>query len=423
MAGLGIGTALAGCLSRSDPDDGSGGDDPDGGNGDGDGNGDENETDGSDGDDGSETELRSHDTIQFGVTGSRPDWFEEMGETVGDVVVIDSAERADVIWPHDDVRRDRREDVADFLGDTSFEDSVLLYVESVGPNTCHDSLEFEDVALEDGRLAATASVVDSSGADEACGEAITYPSALLRATFSAEPVTEATITVVDGRDNEATVTATADDPLSVSPDPDELPGYVKPDGDPEHVPAALECDDEGVQRVQNWVDEDDIAWGETDGGDLALRVDTRSVERGEAIRVTMTNVTDERVHTGNRHKYSLEVYTDEGGWTSASRPTTGRSSTPTRGSVTTPAKDSSGRSNSPKRDSSTITFTRIHSKSVPTCRRAGTGSFTGNPRSPWRSTSRRNGSRDRRFPGPCLTFRLSERRPRAASRTPRRCRR
>ncbi|WP_207589234.1 hypothetical protein [Halomontanus rarus] len=306
VAGLGIGTALAGCLSRSDPGDDSGGDDPDGGNGDGD------ETDGSDGDDGSETELLSHDTIQFAVTGSRPDWFEEMGETVGDVVVIDSAERADVIWPHDDVRRDRREDVADFLGDTSFEDSVLLSVESVGPNTCHNSLEFEDVALKDGRLAATASVVDSSGADEACGEAITYPSALLRATFSAEPVTEATITVVDGWDNEATVTATADDPLSVSPDSDELSGYVKPDGDPEHVPAALECDDEGVQRVQNWVDEDDIAWGETDGGDLALRVDTRSVERGETVRVTMTNVTDERVHTGNRHKYSLEVYTDEG---------------------------------------------------------------------------------------------------------------
>lgn len=308
-AGLGIGTALAGCLSRSDPDNGSGGGDSDGGNG--------NETDGSDGDDeddGNETgiELRSHDTIQFAVTGSRPDWFEEMGKTVGDVTVIDSAERADAIWPHDDVHPDRRADVADFLEDTSFEDSVLLYVESIGPNTCHNSLEFEDVALEDGRLAATASVVDSSGADEACGEAITYPSALLRTTFSADPVTEATITVVDGWDNEETVTASADDPLSVSPDPDELSGYVKPDGDPEHVPAALECDDEDVQRVQNWVDEDEIAWGETDGGDLALRVDQRSVERGETVQISMTNVTDERVYTGNRHKHSLEVYTDEG---------------------------------------------------------------------------------------------------------------
>lgn len=307
-AGLGIATALAGCLSRSDPDDGSGGDDPDGGNGKG------NETDGSDGDGGNETELRSHDTIQFAVTGSRPDWFEEMGTTVGDVVVIDSAERADVVWPHDDVRQDRREDVADFLGDTSFEDSVLLYVESVGPNTCHDTIEFADVALADGELTATASVVDSSDADEACGEAITYPSALLRVTFSAEPVTEATVTLVDGWDNEATVTASADDPLSISPDPDGLSGYVKPDGDPNHVPEALECDDEGVDRLQNWVDEDDIAWGETDGEGLALRVDQRSVEPGETVQVTMTNVTDEALYTGNRHKHSLEVYTEEG-WT------------------------------------------------------------------------------------------------------------
>ncbi|MCU4742096.1 hypothetical protein OB955_00565 [Halobacteria archaeon AArc-m2/3/4] len=308
IAGLGIGTALAGCLDRSDPAG-----DTDDGNSDDDGIGDD-----TDDDNGTETELVAHDTIQFGVTGSRPGWFDAMGETVGDVTLIDTGERADAVWSNTDGDTDRRADVVDFLRDTSFEDSVLLSVESVGPNTCHDTIAFDDVALEDGRLTATASVVDSSGADEACGEAITYPSALLRATFSAEPVTEATVTVVDGWGNEETLTATADDSLSLAPAPDELPGYVKPDGDPEHVPTALECDDEGdgVDRLQNWVDEDDIEWGTVEDEDgtplLALRVDERTVDPGETVEITMTNVSDERVYTGNRHKHSLEVYTDAG---------------------------------------------------------------------------------------------------------------
>lgn len=299
--GAGLLASVAGCLGGSESPPSS----------------DDTTTDenGTETDDEGTNRLVDHASIQFATETAAPEWYAETDDAVGNVTVIDSEERAQVVWPHDDVPQDRREEVADFLGEVSFEDSVLLYLESVGPNTCHDAIEATSVAFEDGELTATATVVDTSDADEGCGEALTFPSALLRATFSEEPPTEATVTVVDGWGNEAELSASATD--SLSPDPDELPGYVRPDGDPEHVPDALACETEGVERVQSWANEGGIGWGEVlgEGGEpsFALRVDDREVALGETVQITMTNVTDERLTTGNRHKYAFEVYT-ENGW-------------------------------------------------------------------------------------------------------------
>jgi hypothetical protein len=286
------------------------------------------------------TELASSETVQYAATGTRPDWFEGSGDSVGRVVVIDSKARADAVLTRD-LPTDRREPVADFLQNTDFSESVVLYVESVGPNACTDEIEVADLAAEDGVLTGTASVVDASeggdasdGSDEtdengtasdggggmtACAEVLTYPSALVRATFSGEPATRVRLRLVDGWDNETEVAASADDPLA--PDAADLDGYVKPEGDPATVPAALSCDDEGVQRVENWASADEIPWGETTGtlsendGDasvFALRVAQREVALGETVELTMTNLTDERQYTGNRHKYSLELLTADG---------------------------------------------------------------------------------------------------------------
>ena len=307
-AGSGITASLAGCLGRltsgRGPDDTT----TDGGNGPDDGNG----TD--DGDGESDSAVTDYETVQYAASSGAPDWFEESGDDVGQVLVVDSDDRLAVLEPTDAVAPDRREDVTDFLAATSFDDSILLYVASVGPDTCHDRVEVSDVAVTDGELTATASVVDTSGEDEACGEALTFPSTLVRVTFHGEPTTDAAVTVVDGWENQATVTATASD--SLAPDPADLDGYVEPDGDPPHVPDALDCDDETVTRLSTGVADGGIQWGEATDEDgtatLALRVDEREVELGDTVAITMTNLTDTDQYTGNRHKYSIEIHTTNG---------------------------------------------------------------------------------------------------------------
>lgn len=101
-------------------------------------------------------------------------------------------------------------------------------------------------------------------------------------------------------------------------DPDSLPGYVRPEGDPEAVPADLDCEDEAFERHPQAFEEADLSWGEVDDaehdefGGFALRVNELSFERGEEVRVTLTNVSGEDRHTGNRHKYNFQVYTETG---------------------------------------------------------------------------------------------------------------
>lgn len=100
-------------------------------------------------------------------------------------------------------------------------------------------------------------------------------------------------------------------------EPDDLPGYVRPEGDPETVPAALDCEDEAFVRHPQAFEEDDLNWGDAledaDFAGFALRVNELSFERGEEVRITMTNVSGESRYTGNRHKYNVQLYT-EAGW-------------------------------------------------------------------------------------------------------------
>lgn len=302
-AGIAISTPLVGCVSETGtPDDGTGTT--------------EGTTTGTVTDD-TDTpagEVVATETLQYATGSGRQDWHRGPGDPTGRVVVIDSEDRARAALPREDVPDGRRTEIGDFLQATDFDESVLLYVQSAGPDLCHDRIEFESIALEDDAVTGTATVLDTSEADQACAEAVAYPSALVRVTFDGDPATETRLTVVDGWGEEATVTASAED--SLSPEPEDLAGHVRPDGEPPVVPAALECDREGVERVRGWTEEDDLQWGETtDDGEpeLALRVDCQECALGETVTVEMTNVTDEIQYTGNRHKYGLEVRT-EAGW-------------------------------------------------------------------------------------------------------------
>jgi hypothetical protein len=119
-------------------------------------------------------------------------------------------------------------------------------------------------------------------------------------------------------------------------DPDRLPGFVRPDGDPRSVPADFDCPAEGFERHPQVYD-GDVNWGSgggagAEGGSgLELRVvdpadgdggsdggdgsadEATTFARGDDVRFELTNVAGRERHTGNRQKYNVEVYT-EAGW-------------------------------------------------------------------------------------------------------------
>jgi hypothetical protein len=198
--------ALAGCTEAGVPADGSGTDGGDGSGG--------TDGDGGDGTDGADSDDEEVTTVvqQVGAALSGPAW--DRTERRGFCTLI--AEEGDASWLLDDAP----EEVRAFVEETDFAASVLVYVESVGPDTCHDEIAFDGVAVEDGTFVADATVQGPGSDDVACGEAITYSAALLRVT--SDPLPEAArLSVTDGRGE----TGTVRDGEGV-PDSDRLAGGI-----------------------------------------------------------------------------------------------------------------------------------------------------------------------------------------------------
>lgn len=297
--GLGCGALLGGCLS-DDGADPTGTDDP---------------TDADDPtgtDDPTATEplsLDGYDVVPFAASLSAPDWYDDE-EPPGHVELFASEAAAREGLDFERVPEDRRSEVESFVADTDFASARLLYVGSVGPNTCYRAVEVSELELDDGTLVGAAAAVAPGDGDRVCGQAITFPSSLVRATVDGRPPNAATVTVTDGWGDEETFEVTAD------LDPEDLPGHVRPEGDPETVPAALDCGDDDFERHGPGVDPSTVRWGlaADDDGEptFALRVEDLAYQRGETVRVALTNVSDSKQHTGNRHKHGLEVYTEDG---------------------------------------------------------------------------------------------------------------
>ncbi|VTT85244.1 unknown [Halorubrum sp. DM2] len=192
--------ALAGCTEAGDPvpggngsDGGDGGDpgnDTDGGSGDGDGG--DGDGDGGDGgsdgaDDDGEVSTGVH---QVGEALSGPAWDRTQRRGICVLITEEDGEGTGIL---DGAPEPARE----FLAKTDFAESVVCYVESVGPTTCHDEIAFDGVGVADGTLVADATVRGREDEAVACGEAITYSSALLRVT--SDPLPElAQFSVTDG---------------------------------------------------------------------------------------------------------------------------------------------------------------------------------------------------------------------------------
>ena len=318
--------ALAGCTDAGDPT--TGGDGSDGGDGT-DGNG----TDGGDDDDDGTDDERSFVVQQTGAALSGPGW--KRTERRGFCALYTAAD--DLSW----LLAEAPEEVDEFVAETDFAESVLCYVESVGPNTCYDEITFNPLALgvEDGTLVADATVRGPGDGETACGEAITYSGALLRITGGSLP-DAARITITDGWGE--TGTLRSDDGIL---DPERLRGGIRPDGEPSSLPGSFDCDADGFDRHPQLY-ENGVNWGSGGGigsdgssgdGPLALRVvtdfddgtgdgpttddgsgdddtDDLTVARGDRFRIELTNVSSRVASVGSRAKYNLELRT-ESGWT------------------------------------------------------------------------------------------------------------
>ncbi|MXV63139.1 hypothetical protein GS429_13885 [Natronorubrum sp. JWXQ-INN-674] len=295
--------ALAGCLDggRTDQETANG-------------NGDDERTDGD----------VAYDVFQLGSSSSRPAWADGDGSVPGFVALFES-ERA-LSWLIDDA--DAVEGLEEWLSETDFDESVIVFVESVGPNTCYSEVSVSDVAIsaaavvdgdeETAAITGTAEAADTSDGTAVCGDAVTYPSAFVRVTGDDLPG-EAAFRITDGWGDTDEVDTTGG-----AVDPETIPGYVRPSHDPRTIPDALECESDEFER--HWSPDDDVEWGEvTDDGEptLAMRLENPQYdgddedqalefERGEEVRISMQNVSSGPVDTGNSNKYGLEVLTDDG---------------------------------------------------------------------------------------------------------------
>ena len=304
LCGIGAGAtvALSGCTEGEDPDNGSA---ENGENG----SEDDSRNDGVDGD----ISTAIH---QIGGSLTGPAWDTERRR--GFCLLITG--ESDAGW----LLRDADTETRTFVEETDFQESVIAFVESIGPTTCDDEISFAAIGVEGGTLVASATVENTAADDEACGEAITHPGALLRVT--AYPLPDGVrLSITDGWGETGEVTGE-----NGVRDPDRLDGFVRPDGDPQSVPAALDCDDDAFERHPS-VHDGGVSWGsgsgvsDADGAGLELRAinpgydgddpaEALRFERGDDLRIEMTNVSNREIYVGNHGKYNLEVYT-EAGWT------------------------------------------------------------------------------------------------------------
>lgn len=253
-----------------------------------------------------DTEIR-----QLGGEMERPYWAvadEDLPGVVYDVTTPAFDKPDSHVLQHDDAKA--------FVEETDSEREILLQIGSVGPDTSYQNVSIADVAVEDGILVGNATASTTEEPDDENGEFTTqplaYPWALLRVEFDTKPPEHAEFTITDGWDE--TERVSTEDVLPL--EPDQLGGYVSPDGDPPAVPDTLDCDDDEFERHPQGTDEDhvDLGESESDGKPTwALRVEQTSYERGDTVRISLTNVSGRSLGTGNSSKYNLQIRT-EAGW-------------------------------------------------------------------------------------------------------------
>lgn len=156
------------------------------------------------------------DVLDAGASMATPAWYDAAAPTVGALTVIDSPERAEETIV--DVRPvDPPDAVEAALAEVDYDESVVLLIESVGPDACYDTVEVKDVRVADDQFTAQAAVTADDGF--VCAQVITFPAVIAVVTPDTAPPTTATVHLTDGWGETAELTATADDPPGVTAEP------------------------------------------------------------------------------------------------------------------------------------------------------------------------------------------------------------
>lgn len=252
------------------------------------------------------------DVFQLGPSTGQPWWTTNEDET-GFVTLLESEH--DQPWMVENP--EEIDGLEEWLEETDFDHSRIVYVEAAAPNACYTQLDISNVTVKNRAIVGDAAAADTSSDDEACNEVETYPSAFVRVTGDDIPA-DATFTLTDGWGESSEVSA--DDQYI---DPAGLPGHVRPDGDPRKL-EKFTCDKGGFER--HWAPSGNVVLGEAYNDDeptFAMRFHgsqtlaagdegSPRVGRGHEVRITMRNVSTDVQHTGNRHKYNLQVLTMDG---------------------------------------------------------------------------------------------------------------
>lgn len=254
-----------------------------------------------------------HDVFQLGPSQAQPLWATVEGAT-GFITRLDFEDED--VWMVENP--EEIEGLQSWLDETDFSHSTIIYVETAAPNTCYNELGVSHIGIEDDQIVGRAEAIDTSNENEACGHAETHPSAFVRVSSDDLPDT-ATFVIVDGRGESSEITTDGR-----YADPDGLPGHVRPDGDPRKL-NEFTCNDENFQRLEGPA-ADEAALGEAFNDEeltFAMRIHATQalaggeegspqVGHGDEVRITLWNVSTDVQHTGNRHKWNLQVLTMDG---------------------------------------------------------------------------------------------------------------
>jgi hypothetical protein len=146
--------------------------------------------------------------LQLGPSFTDPVWSTAPTEDVGYVARYDTRTALESLLNRSG---DTPDPVTDFVEATDFDAATMLYLQSVGSSTCYNTIEVSNVSVTDEAVVATASAVDTSGTNAACGQAITYPSAFVRVTGDDLPeATRVTFTSGFGTPGEVTADSETD---------------------------------------------------------------------------------------------------------------------------------------------------------------------------------------------------------------------
>lgn len=238
----------------------------------------------------------------LGSTSESPWWYEVDPAAPGAVYLITGQDKLpdEVQWGFPE----EIDDVRPFLDDTDFEESVVLLLSAVAPADSDAEIDIDSMSKADERLEGEATITRDQATDLVSTEFVWQ---IVRYPYSLITPTTVTFSMTDGWGNTAEISA----PTTRALDPDELPGYIRPTGEPPAVPPSLDCPQPGYERLDQMRAEDTIELGGQHGV-TALRADRQSYEYGDTARITFQNISDAGQSVGTTYKSTLQLQTEDG---------------------------------------------------------------------------------------------------------------